>query len=51
MSVAVQVTVVSPTGNRDPEAGLQLTLTPGQLLLAVGFGKLTTAPGTPGSLS
>ena len=31
VSVAVQVTVVVPTGNVKPEAGLQTTVTPGQL--------------------
>ena len=35
-SVAVQVTMVSPTGNRVPEAGLQLATTSGQLVLTVG---------------
>ena len=35
VSVAVQVTVVVPTGNMDPDAGLQTTVTPGQLSVAV----------------
>ena len=35
-SVAVQVTSVVPTGNMLPEAGLQTTLTPGQLSDTVG---------------
>lgn len=36
-SVAVQVTVVVPTGNVEPEAGTQLAaLTPGQLSVGVG---------------
>jgi len=36
-SVAVQVTVVAPTGKELPEAGLQLTVTaPGQLSVPVG---------------
>ena len=35
VSVAVQVTVVVPTGNIEPEAGLQTTVTPGQLSVAV----------------
>ena len=37
-SVAVQVTVVSPTGNDEPEGGLQVNVTPGQLSVTVGFG-------------
>ena len=36
VSVAVQVTVVVPTGNIEPDAGVQLAVTPGQLSLAVG---------------
>jgi hypothetical protein len=36
VSVAVQVTVVVPFGNIAPEAGLQATVAPGQLSLAVG---------------
>ena len=35
-SVAVHVTVVTPTGNVDPEAGVQLAVAPGQLSVAVG---------------
>ena len=35
VSVAVQVTVVVPTGKQDPEGGLHATVTPGQLSLAV----------------
>ena len=35
-SVAVQVTVVVPTGKADPEGGTQTTVTPGQLSDAVG---------------
>src|SRR2546423_5710460 len=42
LSVAVQVTVVVPTGNAAPEGGLQTTVTPGQLSVAVAE-KLTTA--------
>ena len=34
-SVAVQVTPVVPTGNDEPEGGVQLTVTPGQLSEAV----------------
>ena len=44
-SVAVQVTVVTPTGKQLPEGGLQTTTTPGQLSLAVVV-KLTTAQGS-----
>lgn len=46
-SVAVQVTVVLPIGKQVPDAGLQTTVTPGQLSLAVVV-KVTT---THGSLS
>ena len=35
-SVAVHVTVVTPTGNVDPDAGVQLAVAPGQLSVAVG---------------
>ena len=35
-SVAVQVTVVVPTGKTEPEAGVQDVVTPGQLSDAVG---------------
>ena len=35
-SVAVQVTTVDPTGNVDPDAGVQLTVVPGQLSEVVG---------------
>src|SRR6185295_18502831 len=45
-SVAVQVTVVTPTGKQLPEGGLQTTTTPGQLSLAVVV-KLTTVQGSP----
>jgi hypothetical protein len=37
VSVAVQVTVVTPTGKHPPEGGLQTTTTPGQLSEATGF--------------
>lgn len=40
-SSAVQVTVVLPTEKRDPDGGLQAKVTPGQLSVTVGFGKLT----------
>ena len=45
-SVAVQVTVVTPTAKHDPEGGLQTTTTPGQLSLAVVV-KLTTVQTAP----
>jgi hypothetical protein len=48
-SVAVQVTVVVPTGKKEPEAGEQLTVT-GQLSVTVGSGNVTKAPHSPGSL-
>src|SRR5262252_2222515 len=35
-SIATQVTIVSPSGKTEPEAGAQLLVTPGQLSLAVG---------------
>jgi len=41
-SVAVQVTVLVPTGNADPDGGLHVTVTPGQLSAVVGGGKVTT---------
>ena len=41
-SVAVQVTVVTPTGKHVPDGGLQTVVTPGQLSVAVGGGKVTT---------
>src|SRR5262249_14456962 len=37
-SVAVQVTVVLPMGNTEPEAGTHAAVTPGQLSVAVGGG-------------
>jgi hypothetical protein len=37
-SVAVQVTVVIPAGNVDPEGGLHTALSPGQLSVVVGAG-------------
>ena len=36
VSVAVQVTVLVPFGKDEPEGGLQLRVTPGQLSVAVG---------------
>jgi len=38
VSVAVQVTVVVPVGNIDPDGGTQATVTPGQLSLTAGVG-------------
>jgi hypothetical protein len=35
-SVAVQVTLFEPTENVEPEGGVQVTLTPGQLSIAMG---------------
>ena len=43
-SVAVQVTVVVPTGKTEPDGGEQETVTPGQLSLAIGAGKVTALP-------
>jgi hypothetical protein len=37
-SVAVQVTAVVPFGKAVPDAGVQVTVTPGQLSLATGTG-------------
>ena len=48
--MAVQVTVVAPTGNAKPEAGRQATVTPGQLSCAAGNRKVTTAVLVPGSV-
>jgi hypothetical protein len=48
-SVAVQVTVVVPTGKNVPDAGEQTTVTPGQLSVAVAV-KVTMAPHSSGSL-
>src|SRR5437868_4468330 len=50
-SVAVQVTVVGPSGNTEPEAGTHATLTgPLQLSLPLGVVYLTTASQRPASL-
>jgi hypothetical protein len=48
-SVAVQVTVITPLANVEPEAGRQLVVAPGQLSLAVAV-KLTTAVQTLASV-
>jgi hypothetical protein len=42
VSVAVQVTVLVPSGKTEPEGGLQTTVTPGQLSVTAGAGKVTT---------
>lgn len=41
-SFAIHVTVVVPFGKTDPEGGLQVTVTPGQLSVAVAV-NVTTA--------
>jgi len=43
VSVAVQVTVVVPTGKLEPLGGLHTEITPGQLSDAVGTEKVTVA--------
>ena len=43
LSVFVQVTVVVPCGNVDPDAGVQTVVAPGQLSEAVGAGKVPVA--------
>src|SRR5215475_8797029 len=47
-SVAVQLTVVTPSGKAEPEGGLQTTVTPGQLSVTAGSGKVTMAVVLPG---
>jgi hypothetical protein len=37
-SLAVQLTVVAPTAKVEPEGGVQLAVTPGQLSVAAGAG-------------
>jgi len=49
-SVAVQVTVVVPVGKLEPDAGVQSTVTPGQLSEATGFGYSMIVPGSFGSV-
>jgi hypothetical protein len=46
--VALQVTVVVPTGKLAPEGGVQITLCRPQLSEAVGIGKVTTPPAPGG---
>jgi hypothetical protein len=48
VSVAVQVTVVVPTGTGEPEGGTQATVTPGQLSVATGGGKETAVAAAGG---
>src|SRR5881397_2365513 len=48
-SVAAEVTVVVPLGKLEPEGGVEVRVTPGQLSLAVAL-KLTTAEHWPGSV-
>ena len=51
-AVAVQVTVVVPSGKQVPDAGAQLIVTPGQLSEAVGVENVTftqVAPGDAGA--
>ena len=50
VSVAVQVTVLVPFWNVEPDGGLQLDMTPGQLSVTVGVEKLTTAAHWPGAV-
>jgi hypothetical protein len=47
VSVAVQVTVVVPLGNCEPDGGTQTTFTPGQLSAATGAEKLTPTVASP----
>src|SRR5262249_27463650 len=47
-SVAVQLTVVVPSGKTDPDGGEQTTVAPGQLSITVGAGYVTIALGSPG---
>ena len=42
-SVAVHVTDVEPAGKHEPDGGLQTTVAPGQLSVAAGVLKITTA--------
>jgi len=50
VSVAVQVTVVVPLTNVDPEAGAQTVVAPEQLSVGVGVVKVTTAVHTLASV-
>jgi len=46
--VAVQVTVLLPSGKHDPDGGTHCTVAPGQLSLAAGVAKVATAQLEPG---
>ena len=46
-SVALQLTVVVPTVKLEPEAGVQVTVAPGQLSVTVGLVKVTVAAQVP----
>lgn len=50
VSDAVTVTVVVPTGKKEPGAGFAVTVAPPQLSVAEGNAKFTIAPHCPGSL-
>jgi len=43
----VHKTLVTPSGNVDPDGGAQLTLEPGQLSITVGLEKFTTGEQLP----
>ena len=45
VSVAVQQTVLVPNGKVDPLGGLQATVTPGQMSVAVAVKKVAAGPG------
>jgi hypothetical protein len=45
-SVEVQVTVLVPTAKQDPDGGVHAAVTAGQLSLATGVEKVTTAHGS-----
>jgi hypothetical protein len=47
VSVAVQVTVVTPRGNCEPDGGTHTTLAPEQLSDAVGVEKFTAFDASP----
>ena len=47
-AVAVQATLVVPTGKKSPGAGVQATVAPVQVPPVVGSGKVTAAPVAPG---
>ena len=46
-SIALQLTVVVPTVKLEPEAGVQVTVAPGQLSVTVGLVKVTVAAQVP----